>query len=434
MDVVPLWNITITAYDGYYSNCQVIGTGSDASTDTRTTNSVGEATFQLPGPTIMSEVPVQGAPCVDTFTNLPVPYAFRSVGSFVDDGSGGTEGELVLNTVTTLTAAIVDAGATLEDAMTQVRTALNIPSTVDITTYDAIAEAESAEGAAVYATMNQLSSIVVQGAAVLEGALATDSSTATATLFESLAQSVTAAAATTSTVALSDADLVADIILDAAEEVIGGGGGSVDTAALTETIAATAQATANLNSLIEQQVDAGVRGNALVVELSQAAIVSQTVMSEITEDLADGTIDADTYEESTTAEAITEEANAVADQVNQDAVDGVLDPDVDPVTPPPLWFPPAPSPWWVRYNPFSRKNDWAWGNNKATWLFVGLMVGGFLVIMLLVSWWARRRHSNQFVGPTAAKSAAAAAYEVPSDAEAGAAGAAEEGGEPPLVT
>jgi len=152
-------------------------------------------------------------------------------------------------------------------------------------------------------------------------------------------------------------------------------------------------------------------------------------MSESTEDLASGDITTEDYESSTTTEAITNEMVVVSDQVDETAVDSVLDP-VDET--PLLWFPPAVTPWWVRYNPFNRKNDWAWGNNKATWLFVGLMVGGFLLIMLLVSWWAKRRHSNQFVGPASAgsaKAAAAAAYEVPSGGDNEAGGDAE-----PLVT
>ena len=75
-------------------------------------------------------------------------------------------------------------------------------------------------------------------------------------------------------------------------------------------------------------------------------------------------------------------------------------------------------PWWRRYNPFGKDNDWEWGNNKATFLFAGGMVAAFLLIVVVCHFYAKRRHKrSQFVAPAASSStdAAGKAYEVPAD-------------------
>ena len=69
---------------------------------------------------------------------------------------------------------------------------------------------------------------------------------------------------------------------------------------------------------------------------------------------------------------------------------------------------PRSLPFWSAYNPFKGEDDWAWGNNKATILFVCMMVFAGIIIIVVANIFAQRRHKKQFIGP-------GEAYEVPSE-------------------
>ena len=406
-------NVTVTAYDGYYADCV-----STAGSMTALTNDNGVMTFlDVAGPGVVkTAIAVQSLPCKDTFTNLPVPYAFGSVAD-VPAVSGTMS--LVMNTITTLTTAMYESGESIADAEAKVKTVFGIPADVDIATFDAIAMAETPAGVKMLEKINQVSAIVVQGAALLDASIG-GGQAAAELLFAAIAESVTASSAAAETIDVTDVSTLTSIITTAAAAM--SGSGTPISADLTSKIQATAQATSNMNEVIAEQIASGLVGNALVVELSKTTIISQTVMAEATEDLGNGTIDIEAFEEATSEEEIKDTIVLVADQVDTNAIDGVLD--KDPVTPTPpapfFWpfIPPQPLPWWRRYNPFGRNNDWAWGNNKATFLFAGGMVAAFLLIVVVCHYYAKNRHKrSQFVAPAASSStdAAAKAYEVPAD-------------------
>ena len=374
---LTLYNITVTAYDGYYSGCSVASAPYLA-----TTSTAGVAAFlDVGGPLVRSSVPLQALPCADTFTSLPVPYSFSTIADVDQSGTG-----IVMNTLTTLMTTIYEAtpGSTPATAASTVLTALGLPAGIDLPSFDAIVAGDTPAGAATLATMSQVSAIVVQGAALMEGALGADPGAATAALFSSLA----AVASGTTIDVTSDADLEA-IFSGAVVELTS----APPSADLLQAIAEVADATQNLNTLIANALASGLTGNALVIELSKLAIVSQTVMAEATEDLGDGTIDSATYAAATTDAALAEVATSVADLVNTGAIDSVLQPEPEPFVLPILNIP------LVFVTDECDKDEWKWPCQNAK-IMVGVFASlGGCIILAVIFLAGRGGKSSKVVAP-----------------------------------
>ena len=355
MEPEILYNVTVLTYDGYYSDC-----GITTAPYTATTSTAGIASFlDVPGPIVKSSVPMQGMPCADTFTNLMVPYEYSTV---ADVDVTGTD--IVMNTLTTLMTTIYETtpGATPASAANTVLTSLGLPATINLATFDAIEEGDTPDGVAALGTMAKVSAIVVQGASMLQGSLATDASTAAAALFSSLANLATNAV---TPIDVTSATSLESIFSSAVTEVTG----VAPSAAVLATISDVAAATSNLNALIDQAIANGFVGNELVVELSKYTIVSQTVMAEATEDLADGTINPTTYGSATTPLALVDTATSVSSQVNRNAINGVHAPKVTPIA----------FPFFVTDD--CDKDEWKWPCQNAK-IMVGVFasLGGCLIL------------------------------------------------------
>ena len=109
------------------------------------------------------------------------------------------------------------------------------------------------------------------------------------------------------------------------------------------------------------------------------------------DDLATDQIDTTTFNANTTIDAIT---TAISTTVvpGQAAIAQTVITNTDP----PIIY-PRPLPFYLAYNPFASDDDFEWGNNKATFLFVGLMVFGVLLIVVAAHFFAKRRYKSKFV-------------------------------------
>lgn len=112
------------------------------------------------------------------------------------------------------------------------------------------------------------------------------------------------------------------------------------------------------------------------------------------DDLATDQIDTTTFNTNTSTDAI-ETAIATTVVPGQAAIAQTVVTNTAPPALPIIY--PRPLPWYLPFNPFASDDDFEWGNNKATFLFVGLMVFGVILIIVVAHFYAKRRHKSKFV-------------------------------------
>lgn len=181
--------------DGYIKNATVFadlnGDGvQNAGEISTTTDNFGN--FTLTGTAGFGRIVVSGG--TDISTNLPFNGTLTA-----------TAGATVVNPLTTLVQTMVETGraSSAEAAQNQVLTALGISTDVDLSTFDPLDAALNGDnaaaqalGAQVQAAAAQVANIMVQGAAVLQGANSgTTASAAMASVADALAASFATASA-----------------------------------------------------------------------------------------------------------------------------------------------------------------------------------------------------------------------------------------------
>ena len=380
--VQPGLNITVTAYDGYYAGCTATASGG---TKSNTTGSTGAASFTDMTSPVRTTIAEQGAPCADSFTSLPVPYSLDSVAEI-----SPTKKALMMNTITTLSAAVFDSGVSIDVADAQVKEALGLSAAIDLSTYDAILGGETPEGVAMLTKLAQVSAIVVQGMALIEGSTTATSATAASSVFLALSSLVSTSAATNTPIDVVSSTVIASVLTEAASTTLGG---AALPASLIADIGLVSAATSNLNSVVAQLAADGLTGTDLLVKLAEATIVSQTVMKDTTGQLASGTINADTYTAATTPTAITSTMENVSSQVNTANVTPIHG--LKPTPPPPVVLPPAP-----QFFPFFSTDDdeWAWPGKNAK-ILVGVCVSVGAILFFALGFIMSRGKGTKVVAP-----------------------------------
>lgn len=363
----PGFNITVTAYDGYYGGCTATTSGGTVSS---TTSASGSALFTDMTSPVRTTIAEQGAPCADSFTSLPVPYALDTVAEV-----SATKTALMMNTLTTLSAAVFDSGVSIDAAEAQVKEALGLSAGIDLSTYDAILAGETPDGVAMLTKLAQVSAIVVQGMALIGGATTATSATAAAQIFSALTTLVTTSAAANTPIDVVSPTVIAAVLTEAATATLGG---ATLPATLVANIDLVATATSNLNSVVAQLAADGLTGTDLLLKLAESTIVSQTVMKDTTGQLSSGTITADTYNAATTTTAISSTMDTVSSQVNTAAVTPIHG--LDPPAPLPTPVLPAPTPTFSFPFFSSDDDEWEWpGKNAKILVGVCVSVGGILL-------------------------------------------------------
>ena len=110
------------------------------------------------------------------------------------------------------------------------------------------------------------------------------------------------------------------------------------------------------------------------------------------DDLATDKIDTTTFNANTSIDSI---ATAISTTVvpGQTAIAQTVITNTNP----PLILSPRPLPFYLAYNPFASDDDFEWGNNKATFLFVGFMVFGVLLIVVVAHFFAKGRYKSKLI-------------------------------------
>ena len=194
-----------------------------------------------------------------------------STGLAFDGVMRAAPGGTVVTPLTTLVAALVDAGQTVSQAEAALVDALGLPAGASLSTLDPVAAslAGDAGAAAVMAAGIQIQNTILQAAAVLTGASALDGAAAFTAAVDALAQSVQANQGATD---LTDAAQVAAVITAAA------GTAGLD-AAQSLVVGNAADEAASIISASNQSVDAvvssGASGAAFLADLGQIALVAQ---------------------------------------------------------------------------------------------------------------------------------------------------------------
>ena len=197
------------------------------------------------------------------------------------------KGSSVVTPLTTLVAALVDSGATPQDAENAVKAGLGLSVSIDLTNFDPVAAslAGDPDGDLVSAAGVQVQNTLVQLNEYLQGAGAPSQPTT----FEAVVAELASAISTSSHSALTNSNILENII-----------DGSAQAAGLTlplPNIDTTRSGAANViaagNAAIDQALADGAAGEALQHELAQVAIVAQAAAAPaLSEAVAVGTTSA----------------------------------------------------------------------------------------------------------------------------------------------
>ncbi len=179
------------------------------------------------------------------------------------------DGATVISPLTTILAAMVDAGATLVQAQGALSDALGLDA-IDFITFDPLAAtlssdpATAEDGRDALAALTMIQSTLIQASALLSGAGGLDAATGIDAVVQELAGQFVAG----SPVDLTDASVIETVISGAAD-VLGLG------AAVADTAAGAAGIVAALNSAAEDAVNSGGSASSIVEALEQVVYVAQ---------------------------------------------------------------------------------------------------------------------------------------------------------------
>lgn len=308
------------AQDGYLSGATVfVDMNGDGVLNTGEVSVTSDAqgNFTLPAGTFGSIVATGGT---DIATNLPFTGSMSA-----------PAGSAMVTPLTTLMQSMVTSGATVEQAQTQVLTALGLPATVNLQTLDAMAVAVGSGSAAdrgaaaqVQAAMSQVANILSLGTAAIQGAASgTSATSAMAEMASALANNFAAA---TGTVDLTQTATLQSVMTEAA--------------AATSTGAATA-VTASLDNIASlmasanTSVDTAMAANPtdFTAAMSQVAKVQVVVQGSMSDSMVTG------MAAGSITDTVSSFTGTALDTAVTAAVPGDLTPDVPatggtPTTPP----------------------------------------------------------------------------------------------------
>ncbi|MCU7837049.1 MAG: DUF4214 domain-containing protein [gamma proteobacterium symbiont of Taylorina sp.] len=243
-------------------------------------------------------------------------------------------GSTVVNPLTTLVNIISQSGNTsVEQATSNVLTALGLDSGVDLLNFDPIAEAiqssalitDTSIAIAVQAAAVQVNTLMSQTAALLDGAgISTDEDAGIGAAYAALAQTIASASGS---VDLSSSATIEQVIGSAATEA------GADTEQLTtvETLSGdAAQTMANLNQAIDDAVSNNNNISEVLSAMAAVQIVAETIENEMETGAESGDVSGTT--EDTTGSALDNAVEDASDDVGDVDGDGDND-DGDPIPP-----------------------------------------------------------------------------------------------------
>jgi Ca2+-binding RTX toxin-like protein len=181
-----------------------------------------------------------------------------------------TAGSSVITPLTTMTASLVDNGATIEEAQASVLSGLGLDTAIDLKNFDPVSMAANGDsiGAAVLAAGIQIQNSVVQMASLLDGAGNIGVDAAIDSIFAEMAGQL-GALSQGQELDLSDSAVIGNV-LDAAASTT-----QIPVEAINDVKVGAALVIASANSAIEQAVTDGNIGVALITELAKVAVVAQ---------------------------------------------------------------------------------------------------------------------------------------------------------------
>ena len=195
---------TVTVVDGYFTGCTVedsLTPISTKATEIDSTNSPGVYRFPIDTPPFGAII---SSNCIDASTGKTIP-TLRTPAL----APGATE--VVATPLAALVQAGIDNGKTLEESSADIATAFNIPTSIDLATYDPIADmADTTTDTAVAAQIQAAATQIMAAITAVESA----EPGRTDAVLSTIATQAATAASSSSTVDLTDSTTLSTIITD----------------------------------------------------------------------------------------------------------------------------------------------------------------------------------------------------------------------------
>lgn len=266
-------------------------------------------------------------------------------------------GSTVITPVTTVIAEIVESGKSVEEAQQAVVSALDLPSDIDLKTFDPIDEATKtgADSATVAKALDlqkanvQVANLLVQSAAVVTGATQgeVDNNAAIAATVKAIADKIAESASKSEKVDLTDASLVEETVNKASDKALETVSDTTKKAEFTAKVQDLADETAKVltdaNRKIQEKLDNADATN-IKDALKEAAKIQTVTQGDAATAIRDGAKNGnlDGIEDNFSGDKLTEAANEV--QIDDSAIVGDEKADTEQQPAPPPQTPSRPSP------------------------------------------------------------------------------------------